>query len=244
MRASWEALKESLERSVDPSRSKSRFDELQRHDHLSRFQCATALVTYLNDPTGDRDEKDAIYASLIEVAQSRDRPRAEQARTLLWLGLWPGLDAIHRRRRRDFPGEPEALVSELSTRFLEAVHRMDLTRVNRVAATLVRNVSRDLCDGLKRRWDEDKRRADMPDIEVATEDTTGIIRLEPDEDVRALRGRLADVVGDDADLVIGCLIYDESQRSMAERLGVSHEAARKRLQRAKRKVQQRYRRTS
>ena len=41
-----------------------------------------------------------------------------------------------------------------------------------------------------------------------------------------------EIVGDDAKLVIGAAIYGESQREVGERLGLTHEAARKRYQRA------------
>lgn len=40
------------------------------------------------------------------------------------------------------------------------------------------------------------------------------------------------MIGDDADLVVAVVIVGESQREAAGRLGISHDAARKRYQRS------------
>jgi len=184
---------------------------------------------------------------------------AELATTLLWLGLWPGLDATYRRRQRDFIKTPEALVSEIGTIFTTVVHGSDLGRINRVAATLVRNVEREVREGLKRAWGEEARRASLPreDDDDVHESSTGDLRrarrsfllrtrgvselgqpprIDVDADVTALRELLIDIVGDDADLVIGAAIYGESQREVGERLGLNHEVARKRFQTALRRL--------
>jgi len=57
-------------------------------------------------------------------------------------------------------------------------------------------------------------------------------RLDPDEDIEALRALLFPIVGDDADVVIGATAYGLTQREVGERLGLGHEVARKRYQRA------------
>ena len=256
MRATWEALKQSLVRSVGTLGAKFQFEEMKkRRKQLRRFADAGVLLGYLNDPGGDLDEKDAIYAALVEAAQARG-PDAEVAAALVWLGLWPGLDRIYRRRLREFVAEPEALVSEIGARFAAALLGADLGRIRRVAATLVMNVERDVRDARKRAWAEDQQRADLPQEreddagdDEATGDrrealvspllrTRGVSelgqppRLDADADVEALRELLAGIVGEDADLVLGATVYGLSQREVAERLGISHEAARTRFQRA------------
>ncbi|MCA9560274.1 MAG: hypothetical protein KC583_17115, partial [Myxococcales bacterium] len=187
------------------------FEEMKKHRRpLRRFDDAGALLAYLNHAGGDLDEKDAIYGSLVQAAQSRGDD-AELAVALVWLGLWPALDGVYRRRQRDFFGEPERLVSEVGARFTAAIHDADLSRVRRVAATLVRNVDRDVREALKRQWAEDKvrvplpeDRGDDPDDDEAAGDlrrspvtrllqTPGVSklgqppRLDPDADVEALR---------------------------------------------------------
>ena len=259
MRVTWEALKESLGRSVEALSSRALFQEMRaRRRALRRFADAGALLAYLTVAGGDLDEKDEIYVALIEAARARGAD-ADLALALVWLGLWPGLDAIYRRRLRDFIKKPEELVSEIGARFIAFVQGADLGRINRVAATLVLNVERDVFEGLKRKWADEARRTDLPredDDEEDDEDTgdrrdartspllrtRGVSelgqppRFDIDEDVRALRELLVGIVGDDADLVIGAAIYGESQREVGERLGLSHDAARKRFQRAMERI--------
>jgi RNA polymerase sigma-70 factor (ECF subfamily) len=229
----------------------------RRERALRRFADAGALLAYLHDAGGDRDEKDGIYAVLIDAARAPG-PDVEVALALVWLGLWPGLDAIYRRRLRDFiakPSKPEELVSEIGARFTALVRGADLGRINRVAATLVLNVERDVYEALKRRWADEARRADLPrddDDDDDEEETCGRReartspllrtrdvselgqppRLDPEEDVEALRDLLIGIVGRDADIVLGATVYGLSQREVAERLGLSHEVTRKRYQRA------------
>ena len=61
------------------------------------------------------------------------------------------------------------------------------------------------------------------------------------DDLAALRGEVTEVVGEgDADLVIGATIHGESQKSLADRLGIRHAAARQRLGRALKRLKPRF----
>jgi RNA polymerase sigma-70 factor (ECF subfamily) len=266
MRATWEALKQSLVRSTGTLSATSQFNQMKtRHRSLEQFSSTGQLVSFLNADTvanGERDEKDRIYRSLIEVVQAGDGG-SEVATALLWLGLWPGLDAIYRRRQRDFVKEPAALVSEIGALFTAVIHRSNLDRINRVAATLVRNVERDVRESLRRQWADAARHATLPSLDEDGDDedegSTGDLRrtrqsrhlrtrgvsdlgqpprLDFDADIGALRELLRGIVGDDTDLVIGAAIYGESQREVGERLRLTHEAARKRWQRALKRLHQ------
>ena len=53
-----------------------------------------------------------------------------------------------------------------------------------------------------------------------------------DSELAVLRARLHPVVGNDTDLVLAVLVLDDDQREAADRLGLTHENARKRFQRA------------
>ena len=164
MRARWESVRRSLASSVFTLQAEQEFRTFRAlSPALGRFECPAALVAYLNDPGGDRDEKDAIYGVLVRAVQANGQ-WVEMATALLWLGLWPGLDAIHRRRLKWFVRQPDALVSEIGDRFSEAIARADLSRVHRFAATLVMNTERDLVRGLVRRWKKDED--DLPDDEA------------------------------------------------------------------------------
>jgi RNA polymerase sigma-70 factor (ECF subfamily) len=240
MRAHWEALHESLAHAVRTLEAAKKFTGSRRKKRaLARFADAISLLEYLNSKSGDLDEKDAIYAALIELVQGRGE-EADVAMALAWLGLWPALDAIFRRRLRHFRDVPEELVSEIASCFTSQMQRADLSRIARVAATLTRNTERDVREGRRAAWDEAARRADLPeDHELADPAPPPELSelglpsdLTPEEEVAAIRALLVPIVGDDADLVIGAAIYGDSQHELADQLGITHEAARKRFQRA------------
>jgi len=161
---------------------------------------------------------------------------AELSTAVLWLGLWPGLDAIYSHRLRDFLGQPDELVTELSFIFTTTVARIELAGVNRLAATLVRNVERDVREGLKRRWSTDARQTDVVGLEddLRIEEPPLDDRALPIDanDLAAVRRWLGSIVPDDADLVIGAVLYGFDLHELADELGIGHAAARKRFQRA------------
>jgi len=243
MRAQWEALHASLVRSVRTLSAHQQFNELrQQRAVLSRFEDPVALLDFLTGRSGDLDEKDDIYRVFVELAQLGG-DTASLATSLLWLGLWPGLDAIFRRRLRHFASAPAELVSEIGDRFTHAIHHVGLDRVRRMAATLVRNTERDVRDSRQRDWADQARKSELPDDDILTEpdeprraktlSDLGIPPgLSPEQEVAAIRDWLVRVVGGDADLVIGAAIYGDSQRDAGELLGLTHDAARKRFQRA------------
>ncbi len=250
MRAHWEALHESLARAVRTLEAATQFNEARkRKPALARFEDAVSLLAYLNDRGGDLDEKDAIYVALVETVQAR-REDASLAMSLAWLGLWPALDAIFRRRLRHFPGASEELVSEIGACFTSQVQRANLSRISRLAATLARNTERDVSEGRRAAWAEDARRTDIPPEHELGEPAAppepselGIpAGLSTEDEIAAIRALLVPIVGDDADLVIGAAIYGESQRELAQQLGITHEAARKRFQRALDRIRERFRR--
>lgn len=252
MRASWEALHAGLDRSVRTLQAAQAFQQAkQQHPALAGFDEPKQLVAHLTSKAGDLDEKDRLLGTLVTLVQRREHH--DLAGALLWLGLWPGLDAVYRRRLRHFLDQPDELVAELAEAFSELVERLDLTAVHRVAATLVRSAERDVMDHRKRRWAEAHRDLEgepnepLRDLEgdlfsASWFDKASLQRwaasggdlpsLSFDENVAALRAWLEPIVGADAELLLTVLVLDETQREAGERLGLSHEAARKRFQRA------------
>ena len=250
MRTCWEALHASLTRSTETLEAHEQFGEMRRREEaLRRFEDPARLVDHLTEPGGDLDEKDRIYARLVAHAQGAGDD-ATLAAALLWLGLWPGLDAIYRRHLRRHLDDPGALVSELWDRFTAAVHRADLGRIGRVAATLLRNTERTLKDRARRAWEDEARCVELPDEDALPDAGAGPRAwspsdlglppgLSPEEEARRLRALVAEIVGDDdADLVIGAVLYGETQKELGERLGITHAAARKRFQRALRRLRE------
>jgi RNA polymerase sigma-70 factor (ECF subfamily) len=252
MRASWEALHAGLDRSVRTLQADQAFQQLkQQHPELSGFDEPQQLVAHLTSKAGDLDHKDRVLGTLVRTVQQREHQGLASA--LLWLGLWPGLDAVYRRRLRHFLDQPDELAAQLAEAFTELVARLDLEAVHRVAATLVRSTERDVMERRKRGWAEEShglggepneplrdlegdlfsaRWFDKASVERWHASDHGLPRLSFDEDVAVLRAWLEPIVGGDAELLVAVLVLDETQREAGERLGLTHEAARKRFQRA------------
>ena len=241
MRTCWEALHQSLVHSVDTLEAHRDFNQARRRrQELEHFEHPAALVDYFADRDGDRDDKDRIYGALVEMAQAHGDD-ATLATALLFLGLWPALDSLYGRSLRHHLDDPGELVSEIWDRFTTAVHRADLCRIQRVAATLTLNTKRTLRDRRQRGWDEGARQEELPDDDVFGDGATVNLGpsdlglppgLDAEEEVARLRALVAEIVGDDADLVIGGVLYGATQLELSDQLGISHAAARKRFQRA------------
>lgn len=257
MRASWEALHAGLVRSVRVLKSGQSFHEMKaQHSVLASFDDAEAVVEYLASKAGDSEAKNQLLAVLVAMVQQRQH--YELVRAVLWLGLWPGLDAVYHRRIRHFFEAPDELVSELSGAFVEHIERLDLEVVRRIAATLVRSTERDVMARRERGWRNGAKECwgdrDYEDVDVEGDDiwagwfdivsfrrwlgddeglalglTSGVSF---DEDVAVLRAWLAPVVGEDAELLLAVLVLDETQHEAGARLGLANAASRKRFQRA------------
>ena len=213
----------------------------RRFSLLLHFDEPIGLVDFLNAKTGDLNEKDLVYEILIKIIQAKG-PEAETASTILWLGLWPGLDALYRRRLKYFLGDPEELTSSISSAFSTRIERMDLSRVQRLASTIVRSTERDVMYVRRRQWSELETRVGQTDDDPDPWDRStknesdslfGILTgLSTGVELAALRGCLLPISGDDTDLILTILFVGSSQKEAAEALGISHDAARKRYQRA------------
>lgn len=250
MRACWEALHASFVRSVTTLKADRSFRLARAQEAaLARFESPAGLLEYLATKTKrseDHEEKNAIYAALVRAVQDR-ATWTDLAAALLWCGLWPALDGIYRHRLRHFKAEPEELVAAISAAFTSLVGGMDLDRVQRIAATLVRSTDRDLMEARRRDWVERDHIETNGDLESGAEDEPAApairdseLGLPPclslDEQVVALRDWLLDVAGEDGDLLLAVLVLEENQREAGERFGLSHEAARKRFRRALERV--------
>jgi hypothetical protein len=112
---------------------------------FARFSSPSALVSYLLMPIDDPrvlDEKDSIYRELFLLARRRV---GELPSVLIWLGLWPGLNHSFREVLRKFEKlDEEDLAQQGSDIVCLAIQKMDLTRVNRLAATMTWRLYRDL----------------------------------------------------------------------------------------------------
>jgi len=239
MRSSWEALRAGLLRSIQGREARETFDELKsRSEAFERFEGPADLVAAVS-PDADLDGRDPVLWAL--VAAARDRRTRRLAQALLILCLWPALDAMFRRRFFLFPDRPQDLASEIIARFTAEVHRVDARRVGRLTATLLRNTERNV---VRARSAERKVAAKTTEV---TPETAVTMPLDPErgpsrfglaadqsetDSVVALSNWLHAVLGDEADLVVDAVFHRKRGPQIAASLGISHAAARKRLERA------------
>ena len=237
MRARWEEVRASLLSSVTTLQAEQEFRAFRETSTaFTRFESPSALVASLNAPAGDLTEKDGIYRVLVTEAQAGGG-QADLATAILWLGLWPGLDNIYRSHLRHFWPNPDDLVSALGASFTAVIARANISRIHRVAATLVWNTERSLIPELRRKWRDESVRADLPEDDLLAESRELVESflargVTENQEIVALRARLLAVVGDrDVDLVLSVILGD-TQKEAGARFGLSHDVARKRYERA------------
>lgn len=234
--STWNAHYASLRRSISTLKASQEFKALNPL-LPRRFADAVALIEHLNKPTSDYFQTNAIYRVLVVTAQRG----SSFATAVLWLGLWRGVDGIFRRWLRRVRNDRE-LASDIGIAFTEAIHAADLSRIEQPAATLVANTERRLTHARRR---EDKRVASQDEVpsdssravprkEVPAPSGLGMHLSLPGDDGaqrvdRWIRDRLPQR---DAELIVATVIEGETQKEVADRLGVSAPAIRKRHQRA------------
>ncbi|HEX3696226.1 MAG TPA: hypothetical protein VH374_12655 [Polyangia bacterium] len=215
------------------------FDQLKaRLEAFAAFETPIDLVAAVS-PCVDLDGRDPVLWGL--VAATRERRTRRIAQALLILCFWPALDAMFRRRFFLFPGRPQDLASEIIARFTAELQRVDARQVACLTATLLRNTERNVVRA---------RRAERRLAAKSTEVTPGMAMVMPPEpemdsspfglpagcaepaSIAALSDWLRGALGEDADLVVDAVFRRKRGRQIAASLGISHAAARKRLERA------------
>jgi DNA-directed RNA polymerase specialized sigma24 family protein len=237
MRSSWEALRAGLLRSIQARDAVATFDQLKsRSEALAPFGTPVDLVAAVS-PNADLGARDPILWAL--VAAGRERRSRRLAQALFILCFWPALDAMFRRRFLLFPDRPQDLASEIVARFTNELQRVDARRVGCLTATLLRNTERNVVRARRReRRDAANTTRVTPDIAVAMPPELELspFGLPPEhaeaDSVAALSGWLHRAIGDEADLVVDAVFNRKRGRQIAASLGISHAAARKRLERA------------
>ena len=234
MSFTWNGIHQHLHRASSSLSFQRDFDLLRRrHAPLSCFADSAALLDALHHGSGTSEQKNVILRTLVEAAQSGTE-EADSAVSVLLLALWPGLDAVHHRLKRRHGGGPDGMSSEILARSVEAIHDLDLGRVHRIAATILRNIERDLGRAQAREAGRQSLRVEVDVYQIARGSQ------EPPISRELLHRDVARVVGDDARLVLRVAVDGFSQVEVAAELGLPEAAARKRYQRAARRLRQEY----
>jgi len=240
MRATWPMLHASLVGGLNRRSSESQFQELRAAaPMLSVFLEPSELLLHQHDISADHSLRYDVIRALVVTAQGDPAIRS-LATTLTILALWPALDAVHGRLWRMFPNERADLAGELIARIGTGILTVDLTRVEKVAATLVRNVARDLTQDLARLRDRARCQIQIDDDALGT---LGLqcLRAETPSDGEDVAMDCLDVVSAaDRDLLHRVVQSGATQQEAAGALGLTHSATRKRYQRALASVRKEY----
>lgn len=232
MSSNWSALHAQLLRQVNTLTFEHSYREVQRRCRQDLPPGDVSdLMQFLRDPAVDLGGKNSALKALVTEAQSG---AAETTSTLLLLALWPGLDAARARIWRSYSGPATELAGDLVGRLTLEIGKLDLTRVTRIAATLLRNVERDLRRDLQRndRQTPAARSVDELIDGLSLAPLFPVVSTLPAPDLAAFRNRLSGILGADLHLVLLVAVGGCSQREAAQHLGIQYETARKRFQRA------------
>ncbi|SET63282.1 RNA polymerase sigma factor [Paracoccus homiensis] len=232
MSFAWHEIRDHLMHSSTNLHFQRSFDAVRRaQTALAPFRDPAALLDGLHRTPGDPARKNVILSALVGAAQG-DGPASDCALTLLLLALWPGLDAIRRRSLWRRLGSADEVASDVLARTTEAVRGLDLGRVNWIAATVLRNVERDMIRVRQRDQAREQLASGADPDEVADSGDSGIGA----DGYARLNGAVRKLLGDDALLVIRVAIEGFSQAEAGAELGLTEAAARKRYQRAMRRL--------
>jgi RNA polymerase sigma-70 factor (ECF subfamily) len=232
MSIAWHAIRDHLTDSSSKLHFQRSFDAIRRTQAaLAPFRDPAALLDGLHRTTGDPAQKNVILSALVGAAQG-DGPASDCALTMLLLALWPGLDAIRRRSMWRKIGTADEIASDVLARTTEAVRCLDLGRVNWIAATVLRNVERDMIRVHRRDTVREHLTIGANPDELADSGDTGIGAA----GYARLNGAVRKLLGDDALLVIRVAIEGFSQAEAGAALGLTEAASRKRYQRAMRRL--------
>ena len=232
MSIAWHEIRDHLTNSSSKLSFQRSFDAVRRAQAaLAPFRDPAALLDGLHRTPCDPARKNHILSALVRAAQG-DEPESDCALTLLVLALWPGLDAIRRRSLWRRLGTADEVASDVLARTTEAVRGLDLGRVNWIAATVLRNVERDMIRVRQRDQAREHLASGADPDEVADSGESGIGATGYEQLNRIVRKLL----GGDALLVIRVAIEGFSQAEAGAELGLTEAAARKRYQRAMRRL--------
>lgn len=234
MSFAWHEIRDHLARSSATLGFQRSFDAIRGAEHhIALFPDPIAVLDTLHGRAGSPDQKNLILAALVRAAQSNGSA-SDCATTVMLLALWPGLDAVRHRSIWRKIGAPDEIASDILARTTEAIRGLDLQRVTRVAATVLRNVERDM---IRARQREAYFQNLVNDIEP--EDVTGEpVGQDPVLSHAQLQNDIQRLVGADAALVTRVAIEGFAQAEVAIELGLSGAAARKRYQRATQKLRE------
>ncbi len=233
MRASWSAFHLQLLTLCHRRSAEQLFDQMRgRHSVLAGVTCVDALLDRQHSTNDPSEPRHAVVCALVVEAQGVG-PSSDLAAIILILALWPGLDVVRHRLWRDWPDSRHDLADHILGQIAIAIRRLNLASVQKVAATLIMNTERDIRRAYLKRNTVRRRELESHD---SLQDVADPACNDHFMDIDTWRNRLLPVLGRDTELFLRIITLGETQAEAARALGLSHDAARKRHQRAMTKL--------
>lgn len=232
MTSTWHGIRDHLVRSSSTLEFKRNFQFIRGSSKtLAPYRDPAALLDTLHHSKATSGHKNALLTALVAASQS-EGTAADTALTVMLLALWPALDAVRRRSLSRRLGTVEDITSEVLARATTAIRDLDLQRVTWIAATIQRNIERDMIRTRQREalWDREIAEEYRITRENIPSDAPGV------GSQTLLSKDLVELIGADAALVIRVAIDGFTQAEAAAELGIPMEAARKRFQRAMKRL--------
>lgn len=228
----WHEFHAALMRSSSTLEFQRQFETVRERDGiLSCFRDRAHLLDYLHHSADPAEGKNVILSVVVEAAQG-SAPAADCALTLMLLALWPGLDAVNRRGRARRLVPPDELASEILSRAVIAIRTLDLARVNWIAATILKNIERDIRRGRRRENGRERQQFALDEIPASI-----IVTTASTPSREHLHDEIVRQIGGDGSIVVCVAVDGFSQAEAAAEFGLSAAAARKRYQRATGRLQ-------
>jgi RNA polymerase sigma factor (sigma-70 family) len=234
MRASWSALHSSFTSVLNRTSTEAAFTAMRlAYPALAQFPTIAAVMEHQHSSANDAAIRFGVIRVLVAASQS-DQAFRSSAQIMGIVALWPGLDAVYWRLWRGFPGARSDLAADIIARFGEAIVTVDLERLSSVTATLLRNLERDIRRDLVRARQTAEAVQPISDPDIEAQATT--LSWQGNPEARLLDDRLVDLGPREAQLLKRVFLLGETQEEAGRALGLGAAAARKRFQRALRKL--------
>lgn len=234
----WKLLRQSLEDTLVTEDSEESFPNLRRTSlELASLGSPAAVIAYLGDEEADADSRNRVFARLVGAVQRRG-DEAELAQAIVWLSLWPALEAVLKRALRQTPRAKDELTSEVGYALTVQLHEIDLEDVRRIAATLVLNVERHVTEAQLQTPEALEELPAEELLDAYTPSTAAQVIFDfppgapPHVRLAVMREELAREIGIDADLVIAVAVHGKWFSDAGSPLGFDPVTARNRYVRA------------
>jgi RNA polymerase sigma-70 factor (ECF subfamily) len=228
MASKWHDIRDHLLRSSSTLEFQRNFQTIRRScKPLAPYGDPAALLDALHRGNAPSERKNELLTNLVVASQAKGEAD-DAALTMMLLALWPAFDAVRRRSLSRRLGTFDDITSEVLARATAAIRDLDLQRVTWIAATIQRNVERDMVRARQREAARENLSSAIKPDDIPAEQAGCWPTVEDahfGDDLRKL-------IGTDAGLVIRVAIDGFTQAEAAAELGISMEAARKRYQRA------------